>query len=209
MRRMLRTLLCALAVVACSNNPSTGPAQLESCTSTMPIATCTNGTVTAKSAWIETTHVGYTVNGMPMNYLGWLLRYTSATPGTECTNNITAATTIKIVTTQVESSTVTRAVFMPEQVTIVPQVPDQPPSIDVAIVSTSDTSAVFTSGSLSITTDKTCSSNDLNPGSCAQSMSGVEKNLFGEIDGSINATGTYSGGDIALTGDFYAHKCFL
>ncbi len=193
MRRMRRTLLaCAVVVAACSSNPATGPGSLMSCTSGMPIASCTNGTVAAKSAWVEPTHVGYTVNGMAVNYLGWLLRYTSATPGTECTNDLQASTTIKIITTQVESTTVTRAMLMPEMVTIVSGTPDQPPSIDVAVVTTGDTTALFTNGSLSITADTT-----------------IDKNGNGEIDGSINASGSYSGGDIDVQGDFYAHKCFL
>ncbi len=190
---MLRTLLpCALVVAACSNNPSTGPASLMSCTSSTPISSCNNGTTTAKSAWIEPTHVGYTVNGMPMNYLGWLLNYTTVTPGTECTNDLMAVTKIKIITTQVESATATRAMLMPEQVPIVSATPDQPPSVDVAVVSTSDQTALFTSGTLTIAADMV-----------------IDKNGNGEIDGSINASGSFSGGDIDITGDFYAHKCFL
>ncbi len=174
----------------------------------MPISNCNNGTSTAKSAWVEPTHVGYTVNGMPMNYMGWLLNYATVTPGTECTNDLTAVTKIKIITTQVEGAT-TRAALMPEQVTIVSATPDQPPSVDVAVVSTNDQTALFTSGTLTITMDSTCSSND--PHSCMPSTPSNQnaKNIYGEIDGSINASGSYSGGDIDITGDFYAHKCFL
>ena len=158
----------------------------------MPIANCNNGTVTAKSAWVEPTHVGYTVSGAATNYLGWLLRYASVTPGTECTNDLMAVTTIKIITTQIESATVTRAMLTPEMVTIVSAVPDQPPSVDVAVVTTGDATALFTNGQMMITADMV-----------------IDKNGNGEIDGSINASGSYSGGDIDLTGDFYAHKCFL
>ena len=184
MRRMIRTLLpCVMVAAACSHNPPTGPASLQSCTG----PNGTNCTTTAKSAWIEPTHAGYMINGTATNYLGWLVQYTDATAGTECSDDLQPTTTIKIITTDVETSTHTETDLMPAQVPVVAQLPDTGITTEIAVVIVpSDVSAAFENGMISLTTTTAT-----------------------ETDGSLDVFGGDSmNSSIELKGDFYAHKCF-
>jgi hypothetical protein len=183
MRRMHRMLLpCALVVAAaCSNNPATGRASL-----------MVNNVDTAKSAWIEPTHAGYMINGAPVNYLGWLVRYSTSTPGTECTPDLTPIATIKIITTDVETSGHTTTDLMPAMLPVVQKLPDTDITVAIAVVSTTDATAAFTNGIITIS-----------------SFTTIDKKGNGEVDGSITATGTGMGGQLTLNGDFFATKCFL
>ena len=142
MRAMIRTLVLLAAIAACTHNPATGPASLAA-----------NGNTTAKSAWMEPTHAGYMMNGMPVNYLGWLVRYTDATPGTECTDDLQAVTTIKIITTDVETPTHTRTDLVPGDIPIATQLPDTGITTTIAVVSTTDTTAIFSNGMVTIATN--------------------------------------------------------
>jgi hypothetical protein len=184
---MIRMLgVVALVAAACSNNPSTGPASLTA-----------NGNTTAKSAWMEPTHAGYTINGMPVNYLGWLVRYTDATPGTECTDNLQAVTTIKIITTDVETPSHTQTALVAGQIPVATQLPDTGITTTIAVVSTTDATASFSNGMVTITT--------FTP----KGTKGFIGNTEGEADGSLDVFGTGAGGAIEVKGDFYAGMCFL
>jgi hypothetical protein len=184
MRRMQRMLfVCAAALAAaCSNNPTTGHASL-----------MVNMVDSAKSAWIEPTHAGYMINGMPVNYLGWLIRYSTSTAGTECTPDLVPLATIKIITTDVETSSHTTTDLVPAMIPVVQKLPDTDITVSIAVISeTGDATAAFTNGIVTISNVTT-----------------IDKKGNGEVDGSLTATGTGVGGAITLNGDFFANKCFL
>lgn len=171
---MKRMVLCVALATACSSNPSTGAASLS-----------VNSTPSAKSAWIEPTHAGYTIMGTQTNFLGWQVRFTDASQGTECTTDLSAIANIKIITPDVETAMHTRADLPINMVPVIAKLPDNGVMTTIAVVSTKDNTALINNGIITIT-----------------------KVTATEVDGSIIASGQSATGSLDLQGEFFATKCF-